>query len=807
MSLPGKLSIGFLQEDNPLKGFFRIRPAYVLEEDKFLPVENVDQSYPEDGCIRIVPDKNELTRFKMRMRQLGHCCALDLRKYPGDNEKIRSNKNYGFSGECNANIVYSDVILPVPDEIAVEILDAQLVFPGSEITLRVSHPGTRYVLVRRESSISGPWVWEENREIAGCITLSHTADCEFTTKPEAEVPTLTFGGGQFEQVSLCTNPELFGIPALVAAKSAESAAQNEIPAQPSAAQPSAAEPSAVRPAESAPASQPVQASRPAPAAAVSAASAPAEPECEPEQEQHPKAIAARLHLREQLIKAQVGINPRKGRSLSEVVDDQWRRSRYEQLGHPVPSDVTGKPLLSPVDQAVYAVNEAWKLEAARPALIERLLKNEELRGALAFCLKDVAADKQKPVSDPISEELEATRLRLMNEIDALRIRRQDMKTQLLEELKHTHQREEDLHRERINALIAERERNEEAAKGAQLAVDAAEQLLKKTGKQLEEQLITQLMTDRAKELLLHLDDRRREPAKHPDLYEPTAGELISDLRVQLDNAGFAMENDDAVNLLACMLTGGMVVISGPSGSGKSELVRQLAAALGLAGDCRRFVEAQSAEDDEVQDLLSRCDRLTPSIVMLDDINLYDSDEKINGAIRLQEQASARNLPLCLMITVQDAPEGKPLTARLLNRSFFIRLDPASAASRWKPAALSAPNPDRAVSLHALEAILEPRQELESEVEGRLAKLRRQLEEIGWPIDRRTLNELWHYCASVDRAGRRTGLQALDWALAQRALPAMLATMDLKQLTQLPAIFVDLPVCLKLMEQPLPLPAL
>lgn len=123
----------------------------------------MDEKFPEDGWIRIVPDKNELASFKNRMRDLGRYCALDLRRFPGENEKIRPNKNYGGASERNASIVYSDVIGPVPCQVAAQVLDAQYVFAGEEITLRDNPPGTRYVLVRREGQLLGPWIWGEAR--------------------------------------------------------------------------------------------------------------------------------------------------------------------------------------------------------------------------------------------------------------------------------------------------------------------------------------------------------------------------------------------------------------------------------------------------------------------------------------------------------------------------------------------------------------------------------------------------------------------------------------------------------------------
>ena len=43
MILPGKLTIGFLQEDNPQKFFFRVSPLIIKEENGYQVVEDARQ--------------------------------------------------------------------------------------------------------------------------------------------------------------------------------------------------------------------------------------------------------------------------------------------------------------------------------------------------------------------------------------------------------------------------------------------------------------------------------------------------------------------------------------------------------------------------------------------------------------------------------------------------------------------------------------------------------------------------------------------------------------------------------------------
>ena len=126
MSLPGKLCIGILEEDNPLKSYFRFKPLLVEQEGKYVPFED-GEAYPEDGCIRIVPDKNESSHFKARMRRIGLFSVVDLTAHPNENDKIRPNKNYhGDGNETNAYLDgygQYDIFVtasPEPDSAAME---------------------------------------------------------------------------------------------------------------------------------------------------------------------------------------------------------------------------------------------------------------------------------------------------------------------------------------------------------------------------------------------------------------------------------------------------------------------------------------------------------------------------------------------------------------------------------------------------------------------------------------------------------------------------------------------------------------
>ena len=154
MSLPGKLCIGILEEDNPLKSYFRFKPLLVESDGRYVPYTK-HEDYPVEGGIRIVPDKNESYHFKTRMRHMGLFCVVDLRAHPEDNDKIRPNKNFREEGpEVNAYIIYSDVVRePAPGMIF-------QVLPESARDTVLPTPRTAQVLLKGEALHPERYAWE-----------------------------------------------------------------------------------------------------------------------------------------------------------------------------------------------------------------------------------------------------------------------------------------------------------------------------------------------------------------------------------------------------------------------------------------------------------------------------------------------------------------------------------------------------------------------------------------------------------------------------------------------------------------------
>ena len=120
MNLERELVFCFIEEDNIQRAYFRVRPLLTLSggvQDEAMRL------WPDDGCLRIVPDRNEQHTFKERMRTLGGWCVMNLVGIPADANKIRTNKNYKpDKGERNQFILYSDTVQALPEHTFFEVV-------------------------------------------------------------------------------------------------------------------------------------------------------------------------------------------------------------------------------------------------------------------------------------------------------------------------------------------------------------------------------------------------------------------------------------------------------------------------------------------------------------------------------------------------------------------------------------------------------------------------------------------------------------------------------------------------------------
>lgn len=778
MTLPGKLCVGILEEDNPLKSYFRFKPLLVAEEGGYLPFDGAE-AFPENGCLRIVPDKNESGHFKARMRRIGRYALLDLRAHPGENDKIRPNKNYRVdSAETNAYIVYSDVVVEPPAGMLFEVLDRAAPEDSSHMALTMPLPGTPRVLFRDENGGVAPALWRAvaMEGVEGAVELSR--------EEERILPGL---GGEtrlpgFAGEQTCVMLATPGALLTRAAEATEGAEATEAPAHVEVRPVEAPTPIEARPIE---APSPV-AARPAEAPSARA-ERPGRAEAPREREK------PRLSARAQAMALQTGLNPRRSRSLQEIIDDRWRRSRFDQLGHPVPGEATGMPVESPVERAMDALRAAWRIEETRPKLAEAIGELEGMSGAI----QKGAAKREDEARAQRLNELEAQRLRLLNEVSALEARRADARERLLEDVRRDNARQLAEGERKLEALKADIAACEERAQGARAALAEAESAYAEA----EKRLAARAMETKALRFL-------QTPAERvpTDSALPSAGELISDVRTYLERAGVPLSHDQAVELLAALTLSPVTVLCGPALAPKGELARALAGALGLGNRflCLSDPRHYETTGAQLRALLEDKNDPAPALILLENCNEIARVPFVTSVVWQLEPLKRPLCPARLLLTASD--EGSPLATELLDTAFVLWLEPESADTPWHEEREAPVEPELAVSRAALENIFRPHAEaVTEEVRERMARLRADLAAHGVRFSRRTLDAVWLFCAAAAPLLReRSPMQALDLALAHRALPALLSSAPLEALKAMPEMVTDLEECKKLLERPLPI---
>ncbi len=143
--LNGTITLAFLEEDNQQRVIFRVIPLCTREGVIF---HSQVAEFPDQGSLRIVPDKREQSTFKERMREMGCLCALHLFSGGKELTKVRQNRNYDpGQGESNQFAIYSDVICEFSDDGVFEVFAE-----GADASVALSPR----VLFRRGQVLYGP---------------------------------------------------------------------------------------------------------------------------------------------------------------------------------------------------------------------------------------------------------------------------------------------------------------------------------------------------------------------------------------------------------------------------------------------------------------------------------------------------------------------------------------------------------------------------------------------------------------------------------------------------------------------------
>ena len=736
--LPGKLCIGILEEDNPLKSYFRLKPLLVEAGGKYEPFDG-GAAYPEDGCIRIVPDKNESSHFKARMRRMGRYCVLDLREHAGANDKIRPNKNYkNDETENNAYIIYSDVVREPAEDMIFEIRNAQ----------EEKAPGTARVLVGEELD-TYKYIAPEAEEEQGKIEK----DGQCLSAEELQI--FDIPGFRDERVHIAIKlpsvmESVIGIPA---------------PKAPAETKPAA-------PVENAPKAEPAE-------------EIPEKPWISREEIAAPARREQKMSPLDMKLAAQTGLNPRRSRSLQEIIEEKWRHSRVDQLGHPIPVNAMGHPVESPVERAVSAVKGAWEHVEIRAELLQALAGMEEFSGALDDCKKQIG---QLAIQREL-EDLEAERLKTLAAIDKLRQQKVALRETFKQEIR---EEEAEALKEYIeNTRIAKEEfekyraEADSARKDAEFARDAFAAL---NDGRFERRLRDHVLLSRAAEILKTPEKKVYTASDE----KPDRAAWIARVVQAFAMEGIAIDEIEAANLLVCAAINNRIILSGSASSDKAGYARAVARALG-AKDAGRFAEIHGKARDI--DIYPEDD--LPAVVYVHEANAQPGRDIYGGV-------SAKDRNMIVIAGAMDMGSGFPLSAEAMERAFMLRLQPAAADMPWKPAVRRKVN-FTPVRMHTLrEVFCIDAVEMPVALDRRMKKFRQDIAQFGVRLSRNTLDQLWGYCSAMLALNKLDVEEVLDRAIAQKALPCILAEAPVECLKKLTVILSGLPRCQELLKQPLPI---
>lgn len=183
----GTVTLAFVEEDNKQRVIFRVFPLCTREGEMMLGSKEL---FPDDGSLRIVPDKREQSTFKERMREIGGLCAINLVSDGRELIKVRQNRNYSpEQGERNQLAIYSDVICEFAPGACFEVVQA-----GNDATSALTHE----VLIQNGMLLVGP-VAREDAATANLNDLKPFGDDTFLLH---QVNTERLG-----ERRICWNPE------------------------------------------------------------------------------------------------------------------------------------------------------------------------------------------------------------------------------------------------------------------------------------------------------------------------------------------------------------------------------------------------------------------------------------------------------------------------------------------------------------------------------------------------------------------------------------------------------------------------
>ncbi len=385
MNLERELVFCYIEEDNIQRAYFRVRPLMTISGDV---QEEAQRLWPDDGCLRIVPDRNEQHTFKDRMRTLGGYCVMNLLGIPADANKIRTNKNYKpDKGEKNQFILYSDTVQSLPEHTFFEVIEAK----AEDFASAAEKAVTPLFYIREDDTLYGP------------VRKAEPAKPETAQEAAGVLYPLTFPDGS-ERVLLCIENKI-------------AATEEPKPAE----QPAAKE-------EALPIGKPLQIldqnknfeetlqSLDQPLSKdANLLHQNAEKSIEAAAPKAPEKPLSGTPLFHASMRTSV---PQPKNKLQEVVSAQWRVARNEPPTAPLPAGARMHQVENPVEVACERMRAAWQVPEAQNQLIDFLLSLDGMRAKLEPRL--TALPENTPLQKVLQsrlEDMEAERLSVLLQLD------------------------------------------------------------------------------------------------------------------------------------------------------------------------------------------------------------------------------------------------------------------------------------------------------------------------------------------------------------------------------------------------------
>ena len=375
MNCDREIVLVHIEEDNIARAYFRVRPLLTVSGDA---QEEAARLWPDHGCLRIVPDRNEQHTFKDRMRAIGPYCMMNLTNFPPEANKIRTNKNYHPDrGEYNQFILYSDTVLPLPEHTFYQILDGAV----TDFTALAAQAITPLFFIRKEGALYGPVRKEAPEQPAqdeGSAEPIYSIACpDGNTRlilcREPAVPTVA----QDEALPIGKPLEI-----LDASRDFEETLKDI-------AQPLSQSANLLH---DAPAPQEAPIPRPTPTATPLTGT---------------PLYRAPLHTSV----------PQPKNKLQEVVSSQWRIARNDPPADPLPAGAAMNTVENPVETACNSLRKAWQLPESRAQLVDFLFSLEGMRAHLEPAAGVAGTTPLQKVLLGRLQDLEAERLTALVQLD------------------------------------------------------------------------------------------------------------------------------------------------------------------------------------------------------------------------------------------------------------------------------------------------------------------------------------------------------------------------------------------------------